>query len=73
MCGYYAIEWSRPIVTRSLRCVATQDILSLICVSKYGWHSLARAQIADIGGPASAAFHGSSRNVLVRYWDSMAV
>jgi hypothetical protein len=41
-------------------------------VSNYGSHSLARAQIADIAGPASAAFHGSSRNLLVRYWDSMA-
>lgn len=72
MWGYYAIDWSRPIVTRSSYCAPRSEILSSICVSKYGSHSLARTQIADIGGPASTAFRGSSRNLLVRYWDSMA-
>jgi hypothetical protein len=39
MCGYYAIEWSRPIVTRSFHSMLRGEIYLRLGVRNCGSHS----------------------------------
>jgi len=39
MCGYYAIDWSRPIVTQRFRCARAGRFRRRSVWDKYGSHS----------------------------------